>query len=285
MAERIIPIEIENDNENEPQLSEPMEQLAIEQKQPAAPIQVKTMQKNKDFEKCIGDFDQFEERSKSTLLNANVPEKIILIIDRAQDDKCTQFITEKSKFTPLSMLRRAVHLFLKLKHMINKNHEFALVVLNENNASWLLDFTTDLRKLNSIIDRITQCHVEDAFNLNSLFTVISEHVELPEGVAPRYIIRPIILYGRSYTVPNLEADANIENMLNNPYFIVDVLLTHEPVDKSNNCNKIFEALQNIDKKGLSYFFPVCRDSRMLHRSMSKLLAHPLQRPIQNIHKT
>ncbi|XP_023017768.1 BRISC and BRCA1-A complex member 1 [Leptinotarsa decemlineata] len=290
MAERIIPIQIEQEethDENVIRLSEPMEQLVIEQGPVPVQIQEDEIEENDDVEKYFKEFDLFEGRNEYSLISANVPEKIILIIDRAQDEKCTPFLTEKSKFSPLSMLRRIVKLFLKLKHMINADHEFALMVLNENDSSWQCDFTRDPKKLNYNIDRIKQCDVEDSFSLNSLFTEISNHVQLPDfdnQLPPRYIIRPIILYGRSYTIPALESNAEISKLLNNPYFVVDTLFTHEPVDRSNNCNKISECLQKIDQKGLSYFLPVGRDTSRLHKSMAKLLGHPLQRPVQKLQK-
>ncbi|CAH1163324.1 unnamed protein product [Phaedon cochleariae] len=303
MAERKIPIKIQRDtdekesisdesdeNDQSNKMSQTMEQLAIKPgtKQKKLSIQIKSSQENMVNQKYLREYDVFEDRSKGTLFNGNVREKIILAIDRAQDENCTPFMTEKSKFTPLSMFRRSLHLFLKLKHLINKDNEFALVVLNENSAKWHLNFTNDLRKLNQEIERITQCDVEDTFNMNNLLQEISHHVQVPETdsdeIAPTFVIRTILLYGRSYTIPVYKPDINIETILKKPYFYFDVLFTHEPVDRSNNCNNIFEALQSLDKKGLSYFFPVCRDTRRLHNSMAKLLAHPLQRPIQKLHK-
>lgn len=269
-------------SDSEQKISKPMEQLSIKT------VQVKTIQKTNVNDDYLREFDVFEEHNEYTLPNANVPEKLILVIDRAQDENYTPFIANNSKITPLSMLKRAIQIFIKLKHTINNYNEFAIVTLNENNAKWVLNFTGDMRKLRDALNKIDKCEVEDTFNLNSLFDEINENISVPEFVKPEippsHIVRTVIFYGRSYTIPKIQLNECIESLLENPYFICDVLMTHEPVESSNYCNKIFNVLQELDKKGLAYFFPVCRDSRRLHNCAAKLLAHPLQRPIQKLRK-
>lgn len=289
--ERIIPIQLEysqdeesnNSSESEKKISKPMEELSIKTGKPT--IQVKA--KPNVQEEYLKEFDVFEDHSKCTLPNANIPEKIILVIDQAQDENFTSFKLHNNLLTPLSMLKRAIQVFIKLKHMINKHHEYAVVILNTNNAGWYLNFSTDIRQINHFIDKLEQCEVEDTFNLTSLFDEILENISLPEvidNVSPPYLVRTVIFYGRSYTLPVIKYTNEIRKLLQHPYFICDTLVTHEPVDKSNHCKKIFEVLQNVDKKGYSYFFPVCRDVRRLHTCIAKLLSHPLQRPSQKLQK-
>lgn len=172
--------------------------------------------------------------------------------------------------------------------MINKQHEFAVILLSTNNAVWYLNFSNDIRRINALVDKLEECEVEDTFKMNSLFDEILENISLPDildDLPPAYLIRTVIFYGRSYTLPRVEYTEEIKKLLQHPYFICDILLTHEPVDKSNHCNKIFQTLQNLDKKGYSYFFPVCRDVVRLHTCMAKLLAHPLQRSCQKLQKS
>lgn len=290
--ERIIPIQIENSEDEATQtgsdtenyISRPMEQLTIKSKKPNVQVKLKASIQ----EEYLKEFDVFEEQSKCTLPNANIPEKIILVIDQAQDENFTSFKLHNNSFTPLSMLKRAIHVFIKLKNMVNKNHEFAVIILNTNNAGWYLNFSTDIRRINALIDKLGECEVEDTFKLNYFFDEILENITLPEVVddlPPPFLIRMILFYGRSYTLPKINFTKEIEHLLNHPYFICDVLMTHEPIDKGNHCKKIFEVLQNLDKKGYSYFFPVSRDVRRLHTCMAKLLAHPLQRTCQKLQKT
>lgn len=286
--ERIIPVKIENSDEEtnngsdtENKISKPMEELTIAPKR--RHIQVK--KKSNIQEEYLKEFDVFVDHSKCTLPNSNIPEKIILVIDQAQDENFTPFKLNNGSYTPLTMLKRAIHIFIKLKNIINKNNKFAIVILNTNNASWYLNFSNDIRKIHNFVDKLDECEVEDTFKINSLFDEILENIslsEMKESVSPAYLIRTILCYGRSYTLPKMELTEEIEKLLQHPYFVVDVLMSHEPIDKGNNCYRIFESLQNLDKKGYSYFFPICRDTKRLHTCFAKLLAHPLQRPCQKL---
>ncbi|CAH1101282.1 unnamed protein product [Psylliodes chrysocephalus] len=253
--------------------------------EPKKTIKIKPFTEIKDCEEYLRKYDEFEERNKYSLLNINVPEKIILVIDRAQDENCTNFTAGNARYTPMTMLRRCLHLFVKLKNNINKNHEFAIVLLNENDVTWAMPFTSDMRKVNNFIEKITLCEVEDTFDMNLLFEEILPNINVPEEeIAPPYLIRMIIFYGRSYTIPKIEFNKEIKDLLKKPFFICDVLMTHEPADKSNHCNKIFDCLGNMDRKGISYFIPVGRNTLRLHNGMAKLLGHGLQRPIQKFLK-
>lgn len=295
--ERIIPIQMEKgesssqevsstsetNNDHQRETTLPPEKKSAQQKKPN--VQIKPFNESKGYEEYLKKYDVFEERGKYSMLNINVPEKIILVIDRAQDEHYTNFIAKNIKYTPMTMLRKCLHLFVKLKININKNHEFAIVLLNENNASWHMNFTSDLRKIDHAIGTITQCEVEDTFDTSLIFEEIIPNIKLPdETIAPPYIIRTVLFYGRSYTIPEINFTEDIQALLDHPFFIFDVLMTHEPIDKSNHCSKIFKCLQNIDKKGISYFFPVGRNTLRLHNSVAKLLGHGLQRPLQKLQK-
>ncbi|ENN79104.1 hypothetical protein YQE_04442, partial [Dendroctonus ponderosae] len=247
----------------------------------------------KDNLEYLKDFDIFEKRDGSPVItqynlpNSDVMERIVLVIDRAQDENYTPFVIGNQKYTPLSMVKRAISIFIKLKLAINPNHEFAIIVMNENNATLLLELTNHVKKLLDCLNQINECITEDIFDLNKVFEII-EGVEIPTpqalGLPPPFVLRTVLFYGRSYTLPQITHTEKLDEFLNNPFFILDILMTHEPLETSNHCQKIFDILQNIDKKGISYFFPVCRDLRRVHRCMGKLLGHPLQRPIQKLVK-
>lgn len=288
--ERIIPIKLETDDadneigssDSEQKLAEPMEKLTIKRRK----IRVKAAPKPLTPEKDLKEFDVFEKCKEINLSSSCIPEKIIFVIDRAQDEEFTPFETKDTAFTPLSMLKRALNIFLKLKVTMGKKHEYAVIVLNENNAELILNFTSDVRKIWNVIDKVTECQVEDTFSMNCVFEEILALVEVPEIIdaelPPEYMVRVIMLWNRSYTFPQLYRDDAIGKMLSNPYFICDVLMTHETIDKSNHCGKIFSLLQEIDIKGKSYFLPVARDTKRLHNCMARLLSHPLQRPLQKL---
>nr|CAH7728580.1 unnamed protein product [Callosobruchus chinensis] len=288
MAERIIPIRLEGEDEqkengsgDEQKIAKPMEQLTIKPDKPN--IQIKPASEAIEQENKLQEFDLFEEGCKVNLPNANVKEKIILVVDRAQDENPTPFRAKNQTFTPLSMLKRALHIFLELKHNIDSKHEFAIMTLNENNSSWITEFTSDIKKLHNIIDQIAECEVEDTFNLGDVFEQIMEKVSIcapkePEEI-PDFVIRTIVCWGRSYTLPQIDKTESLSVLFENPYFVCDILITHEPIGPGNYCDKIFNLLQNIGSKG-SYFFPVGRDTARLHSSMARLMGHPLQRAEQ-----
>lgn len=212
----------------------------------------------------------------------NVPEKIVIAVDIAQDEIYSNFqMSNGISCKPLSMLKHAIQIFLYNKQALDMAHEFALVVLNENTSSWVLDFTSNVKEFMAELDNIEECSTEDIFNLNSLFDVIQEHVSIPPYskevlVPPAYVVRVVLFYGRSFTLPQIDRSEAC-TMLNSPYFTLDVLMTHEPPNTNNHCATILKTLQNLDTKGFAYFFTVARNPLLLLTSTAKLLAHPLQR--------
>lgn len=227
--------------------------------------------------------------SKCTLPMVNVKEKIIIVLDRAEEDICTPFkLPNFEQIHPLAMLKRGIELFLHNKQRINKKHEYAFLVLNEDSVSWLVDFTNNINNIIKALGYVDACKTtEDIFNLNLLFDIISQHIQVPElykeenvVMPPNYVVRIILFYGRSYTIPQIEQTPEIKEFLKAPYLTLDMVMTHESIDGDNKCHQIATVLQNLDQKGFSYFFSVERDMKTLFNSMGRLLGHPLQRPIQ-----
>lgn len=52
-------------------------------------------------------------------------------------------------------------------------------------------------------------------------------------------------------------------------------------DLLNLLQEIFDRLCDFDEKGMSYIFEAARNPTRLYDQMAKLLAHPLQRPLQS----
>lgn len=281
--ERIIPIQVEGrdepsetsgDKKEQQNLNKSMEELSVDKDLPKTdsvkrPIQVKSAtSSSNDEQEYLKEFDVLEKREGNSIVtgyslpNINTPERIFLVIDKAQDENYSPFLANNQKYTPLSMLKRAVSIFIKLKLNINPFHQFGIIAMNESNAQLLLSPTHDARKLNDCLNKIKECETEDIFDLNTVFNIIMED-DIPQQftseIHPSHVLRAIIFYGRSYTLPKVTMTDKITELLNNPFFTCDVLMTHEPVEISNHCGKIFDVLQNLDKKGTAYFFPVGRD--------------------------
>lgn len=228
------------------------------------------------------------ENSSTDLPSYNVPEKIIIVYDRVQDENFTSFqLNNGKKYNPFYMMKNALKFFLTNKLNLNELHEFALLVLNQNTAHWAHDFTRDVQDILDKLDCLTECDTEDRFDMSSVFDIICGQISLclpneNSCIPPPYIVRAICLYGRSYTIPFFDQTSAIRDLLSSKYFTFDVCMTHEPPCISNHAAMIFEELQKFDSNG--YAFSVHRNSAKLHEAMAKLLAHPLQRPYQNFAK-
>ncbi|XP_078036825.1 BRISC and BRCA1-A complex member 1 [Augochlora pura] len=68
--------------------------------------------------------------------------------------------------------------------------------------------------------------------------------------------------------------------LENWYFFIDVLYIHEPPSSENVCEEIYAQMAKLDTANYSYILEVGKNAAKLHDNMAKLLAHPLQRPLQ-----
>lgn len=216
----------------------------------------------------------------------NIPEKVIICLDTFTDKDYIPFKTgDGSTFAPLYMLKRVIQIFLKNKSHLDPRHEFALLTLDCSDVSWIKDFTNNPTEIINTLINVTPCEpTEEEFKLSKILDYVWENVNIPKpanslNVLPSFTVRLILLYNRSNCLP--VPVENYEELLKNPYFTVDVIMTHNetPVEKYQ---KIFDNLQTLDIKGDSYKFEVGRKVTSLHDCMFKLLSHPLQRPTQKI---
>ncbi|XP_077293943.1 BRISC and BRCA1-A complex member 1-like [Arctopsyche grandis] len=224
---------------------------------------------------------------KRTVPNANVPEKIILCIDSCQSDNCKSFQLDSEVFSPLAMLKRVTEFFLYSKQAINNNSEFALVILKENEPIWVHHFTKNVIEIMIALNSFdSETCKSSEFDLSLLFDMVHDKVTLPEVgpdyklVAPLNVVRLIIIYNRSNCVPKLRSGDRIYELLKkHPYFTVDILYAHEENCSDYICEEVYDALQSLDN-GYSYIFEVAKSATKVHECSAKLLAHPLQRPLQ-----
>jgi hypothetical protein len=223
------------------------------------------------------------------LPRVNIPEKIVICLDLSTDANYTPYrFGDGTKISPLAMMKRVAHIFLYSKKLLNIKHQYALVVLHENHATWLHDFTNDPKDITSILANLTESEQPDMFDLSVLFDSMVEHILLPHvddpsKIAPSYDVRVILLYARSNCIPTFSCEkASYELLKSSPYFFLDLLYIHEPVTDENKetCEQIFHSLCTQICSETSYVFNVARNPTKLHDCMSKLLAHSLQRPVQ-----
>ncbi|XP_068631330.1 BRISC and BRCA1-A complex member 1-like [Battus philenor] len=225
---------------------------------------------------------------KPNLPNVNVPEKIIICLDICYDNENSLYrLADGTTFTPVNMLKRIVDFFIHSKNAINKRTEFALLVLKDNEPSWLQNFTSNLKDIIGVIDYLNaEESTSEIFDFQKIFHILKNEVLVPEYsqadciLPPPYVVRMIVLYGRSNCMPQIpQDDPYLIYLKKQFYFYIDILLAHEEDCALYKCEEIYDALQDLDN-GYSYVYEVSRNATKIHDCIAKLLAHPLQRPLQ-----
>lgn len=226
--------------------------------------------------------------AERTLPQMNCPERIVICVDLCSEMEDMPFtFSDGSKHSPLFMIKRVIELFVHNKHKIDKRHEFALVVFHEV-PLWIRNFTNDPKEISNFLEDLNETRHCESCDLTGLFDAITEHTHIPEvgreGVfPPPFLVRTILIYGRSNSVPQVHSDLQmLKQMMHSLYFFLDILYVHEPLSETNCCQEIFNAFVALDDHLQSYMFEVSRNATKLHNCMAKLLAHPLQRPEQHI---
>lgn len=224
---------------------------------------------------------------KQNIPNVNVPEHIIICLDVCYDDNSLYRLADGTTFTPINMMKRVLDFFIHSKLAINKKTEFAIMILKDTEACWLLNFTSNVKDIINVIDYI---NVDDTttenFDFKKIFNVLKQNIEVPEYkqgefvLPPPYVVRMLVLYGRSNCIPNIPQDDPYLIFLKKQlYFYTDILLAHEEDCAVHKCAEIYDSLQNLDN-GYSYVYEVSRNATKIHDCTAKLLAHPLQRVLQ-----
>lgn len=216
----------------------------------------------------------------------NLPEKILLVIDTVKERQCTPFkLGTGATYSPLFMIKRVVENFLGAKSTIQPGvHEYALMSLDSHDASWLCDYTcntkTVLNHLENIVEDVPD-EEQKTCDLGQLFEAIHARVAIPTRNQPTFVSRVILIYGRSSSIPKFHTGQKyLDNLTENPYFFLDVLFVHEPLSDDNMCEAVYAEIAALDTTNFSYIFEVGRNAAKIHDNMAKLLAHPLQRPLQ-----
>ena len=218
----------------------------------------------------------------------NVPERIVLCIDTVNDLNEHAYKPNGDSHSLLSMMRKIIEIFLYNKLYINRQHQFALVLLKPQNVLWYKDFTSDPQEILMHINELLETDHTDHFDLSLLFNEIEQHVRLPSvietQIVPLHNVRVILLYNRSYCIPKFISGKDSYNRLRaSSYFTVDILYIHEE-SENNKCKEIFQLLSDLDKNNDSFVLNVTKNFNILCDNMAKLLAHPLQRPSQKMSK-
>uniref|UniRef100_A0A3Q1EXX9 BRISC and BRCA1-A complex member 1 n=1 Tax=Acanthochromis polyacanthus TaxID=80966 RepID=A0A3Q1EXX9_9TELE len=220
----------------------------------------------------------------------NCPEKVIICLDLSEEMSLPKLESfNGSKTNALNISQKMIEMFVRTKHKIDKRHEFALVVVNDD-ALWLSGFTSDPRELCSCLYDL-ETNVCESFNLEDLLNVIRQKIDLPlmdnvQTIPPPYVVRTVLIYSRHTGQLQFNPSEAVSKMLQSPYFFFDVVYLHNGVEEQvdeTSWRDNYTSFCNLDSKGMCYRFEVSLSGPAieLHNCMAKLLAHPLQRPFQS----
>uniref|UniRef100_A0A3P9KVG9 BRISC and BRCA1 A complex member 1 n=1 Tax=Oryzias latipes TaxID=8090 RepID=A0A3P9KVG9_ORYLA len=223
---------------------------------------------------------------------ANCPEKVIICLDLSEEMSLPKLESfNGSKTNALNISQKMIEMFVRTKHKIDKRHEFALVVINDD-ALWLSGFTSDPRELCSCLyDLETNQDVSSPIFVLPVCLFSRQKIELPlvenvQTIPPPYVVRTLLIYSRHAGPLQLNLPEAVSKMLQSPYFFLDVVYLHNGVDEQSeetSWRDNYSSFCNLDSKGTCYRYEVSLSGPAieLHNCMAKLLAHPLQRPFQS----
>jgi hypothetical protein len=99
------------------------------------------------------------------------------------------------------MLKRVIQMYLYCKMTIDTKHQYALMVLHESGATWLVDFTMDPVEITNTLSTLKSRDQPPECDLGQMFDMVADkvvlpHVNEPLTEMPSYIVRVIFLYAR-----------------------------------------------------------------------------------------
>ncbi|XP_067951162.1 BRISC and BRCA1-A complex member 1-like [Watersipora subatra] len=225
-----------------------------------------------------------------TLPKVNCPERIVICIDVSLAMNERRYRAKAgTAFSAMEIVKRALKLFINNKQMISnrsKKHVFALVLLLDE-ALWITDFTSDTTELFTQIESLEPLEQHaDTVNMSTLFDLLIDKASVPlvrvsEETPPPYVVRVILIYGRSHCMPFSNDHESQNLMTGSPYYFMDIVYLHELPSASNQCEAIFTELCELDTRGFSHVFDISRTPTKVFDAFGKLLAHPLQRAVQS----
>lgn len=222
-------------------------------------------------------------RPATNIPKVDCPEKIVICLDISKEMEKKSFILRQGdKKTPMDLVVRALNIFLQTKQSLNSHHEFALMFL-DNCAKWVCDFTGDPKRIMTFLDEMKNCTEVEKCDLSTVFNEIACHIlppDVPSEISPPYVIRVLLIYGRSYCEPSFGITKHRQALQGSDYFCMDALYLHEPASDENQCKTIFQQLCSLDVKGNSYILEASKNPTKVFDCIAQLLAHPLQRPLQ-----
>ncbi|KNE57492.1 hypothetical protein, variant [Allomyces macrogynus ATCC 38327] len=211
----------------------------------------------------------------------NLDENILFCLDLHEENALPLSPLEMNSRSRLDETKDLLKRFIFLKHQLKPSHQFGLITL-ENVAKVYMVPTADLEFLNLAIDGIATTGAYLQCDLESLFNVVEETLQVTADADQVY--RVILIYSRTNVFPDSRSNKVLKRLYDTGRFFFDVVYVHEPPNDANFPQEIYDAFATFrDTRGIAtnWSFQVCRSWKTLATVMTQLLSHPLQRAPQS----
>lgn len=217
-----------------------------------------------------------------------VPEKIVFCIDRTVD-MAGGYLFEDSQQPPdtHSIRDEAIRVFITNKLSIARDTEFALISLMPGKAELVSSLSSNIEQFLSSLAGLKNVPVGklSEYDITPMFNIVNNVIDMPQEpkttvIPPNYIVRLILIYGNSFSEPNVNiASEFYKKFIFSPFCFLDIFYLHDKL--SDNVEQIFKYFVKITSEK-SYLLENARNVTTLFNKMSKLLAHPCQRVSQEM---
>nr|CAD1822191.1 unnamed protein product [Ananas comosus var. bracteatus] len=180
--------------------------------------------------------------------------------------------------TRLDAVKQALLLFVHSKVAINSDHRFALSALSQS-VSWVRkEFTNDINLVTEAVRSLTTVESPSGLaDITQLFRIAAH--EAKKSRAQGRIFRVILIYCRSSVRPHHQWPVSQK------LFTMDVIYLHDKPGPENCPQKVYDALVDALEhvsENEGYIFESGQGlARVLFRQICTLLAHPVQRCVQD----
>ncbi|KAI9095218.1 hypothetical protein DFS34DRAFT_189628 [Phlyctochytrium arcticum] len=201
-------------------------------------------------------------------------EKIIFCVDIGEESGTETL--RPGQCTRLHYIKSYIKRFVLQKSQINPKHQFGLCVA-AGCTIWEKYLTSDVSTIVTAVDKIESEHYRGGWDMSTLFDAIQDGLPPLSGAA--HSLRVIILYCRSNSMPEVSSEEEFSKYASNPLLFIDVVYLHDKADDSNEVQSIFDRFTALLGDS-NRTFELSRQSERFDIAMTKLLAHPTQRPVE-----
>jgi hypothetical protein len=224
-----------------------------------------------------------ELKQGCTVLKLACPERVVFVLDmRCGNSRGEQF-------------KLAASTFVKMKSAMDARHEFALVAVCGDCPVWLCDFTRDASAFSDKVAALQADHqasnaqfdltsVLQLVHTNGVASALEPEIKEHLGHSPSFVLRLVLVYGQSATVPLLDSNCPIvADLMAARHFFLDAVFVHDKPTLDNCPQEIFDfltsELQTVNHS-LSLFVETSVERKIGQLVMS-LISHPLLRLSQS----